>query len=305
MQQLQLTMAGIFTDLATINDDLRYIRDFFLYLELRETGEAPCDGRSASYSLSDSDSCAIAFENVRFAYPGSERCVLDGVNLLIEPGERIALVGENGAGKTTLAKLLLGLYRPTEGRILVNGRDLVDIDRVTWRKRASAVFQDFYQYHLTVRENIAFGNLERADDRAAIERAAQLSGADGVVASLPNGYDTLLGKAFEDGTDLSVGQWQKIAVARAYMRDARVLVLDEPTAALDAKAEVGIYRQFRDASQGKTSLLISHRLGSARLADRIIVLANGRISEQGSHAELMARGGQYATMLGIQAKWYQ
>jgi len=244
------------------------------------------------------------FENVGFGYPGSDRLVLRGVSLHIRAGERLALVGENGAGKTTLAKLLLGLYRPTEGRVLVDGVDLTHLDPQVWRRHAAAVFQDFQQYHLTVRENIVFGDLDQRDDEEAIRQAARLSGAASVIGDLPQGYDTLLGKDFEDGQELSQGQWQKIAVARAYLRDADVLVLDEPTAALDARAEVEVYRQFRDVSAGKTVLLISHRLGSARLADRILVLNGGAIVEQGTHADLLVLGGRYAHMLGVQAQWY-
>jgi ATP-binding cassette subfamily B protein len=246
----------------------------------------------------------IRFENVGFTYPGSQRPALRAIDLHLRSGERIALVGENGAGKTTLARLLLGLYQPTEGRILVDGVDLANLDPADWRHRAAAVFQEFQQYHLTVRENIGFGNLERLHDLAAIERAGRLSGADAVIATLPAGCETPLGKAYEEGMELSLGQWQKLAVARAYLREAELLVLDEPAAALDARAEVEVYRQFRDVSRGKTVLLISHRLGSARLADRILVLDAGRIVEEGSHAELMARRGLYARMLGAQAQWY-
>jgi ATP-binding cassette subfamily B protein len=298
VQQFQMLLWVLLWDTALIDNDLRYIRDFFLYLDLAP--EASGGARLPNDRLQQ----GIRFERVRFTYPGSDRPALDGIDLQIRPGERIALVGENGAGKTTLAKLLLGLYPPTEGRILADGTDLQELDPAAWRRRSAAVFQEFQQYHLTLRENIAFGNLERAGDDAAIQRAARLAGADEVAARLPRGYDTLLGKEFEEGAELSLGQWQKIAVARAYLRDAEVLVLDEPTAALDARAEVEVYRQFRDVSEGKTVLLISHRLGSARLADRILVLDGGRIVEEGSHAELMRRGGPYARMLGTQAQWY-
>jgi ATP-binding cassette, subfamily B, bacterial len=298
MQQLQQEMRDLLWGIAVVDNDLRYIRDFFLYLDLPE--EEPGTAHLPAGRLLQ----GIRFERVRFAYPGSERLALDGIDLWIRPGERIALVGENGAGKTTLARLLLGLYAPTEGRILIDGVDLAQLDPTAWRRRAAAVFQDFQQYHLSVRENIAFGQLERTDERIAIERAARLSGADTVAATLPRGFDTLLGKEFEEGVELSPGQWQKIAVARAYLREAEVLVLDEPTAALDARAEVEVYRQFRDVSAGKTVLLISHRLGSARLADRILVLDGGRVVEEGTHAALMQNGGLYARMLGIQSQWY-
>jgi ATP-binding cassette subfamily B protein len=247
----------------------------------------------------------IHFDRVTFAYPGAARPVLDGIDLTLRPGERVALVGENGAGKTTLAKLLLGLYQPTAGRIIVDGIDLADLDLEWWRRRAAAVFQDYVKYELTAGENIGFGDLSRLNNAPAILAAAARSGADAVVAALPLGYQTMLGKAYdEDGHDLSIGQWQKLAIARAYLRDTVVLVLDEPTAALDARAEVEVYRRFRDMAEGKSVLLISHRLGSARLADRIIVLEHGRIVEEGSHAELVVRGGRYATMYAAQAQWY-
>ena len=300
VQQFQQALFGLFWNVALIDNDLRYIRDFFHYLDQpEEIGvTAPADAPAGVRRE------GITFENVTFGYPGSDRLVLRDVSLHIRPGERLALIGENGAGKTTLAKLLLGLYRPTEGRVLVDGVDLAHQDPQVWRARTAAIFQDFQQYHVTARENIAFGDLTRQGDEGAVCQAARLSGADTVIADLPHGYDTLLGKAFEDGQELSQGQWQKIAVARAYLRDADVLVLDEPTAALDARAEVEVYRQFRDVSDGKMVLLISHRLGSARLADRILVLGDGSIIEEGTHADLLAQGGRYARMLGIQAQWY-
>lgn len=335
VEGFQGSMLGFLENLALLDSDLRYIRDFFLYLDLPEeatadrrpltaaevfpTAPTPGSGRPTSPGVTepagDGPGAAVGgqrsavvpgirFENVGFTYPGAERPALWSIGLHLRPGERIALVGENGAGKTTLARLLLGLYCPTQGRILVDGVDLREIDPAAWRRRAAAVFQEFQQYHLTVRENIGFGDLERLHDLPAIERAGRLSGADAVVATMPAGYETPLGKAYEEGVELSLGQWQKLAVARAYLREAELLVLDEPTAALDARAEVEVYRQFRDVSRGKTVLLISHRLGSARLADRILVLEAGMIVEEGSHAELMARGGLYARMLGAQAQWY-
>ncbi len=321
VKQFQQDLFGLFWNTALIDNDLRYLRDLFLYMD--QPDEAPGSiggdafdqergGGVLSHRLSVNtepvedvhERRGIVFDKVSFSYPGSDHLVLRNLDLQIRPGERLALIGENGAGKTTLAKLLLGLYHPTSGRILVDGMDLASLDLHAWRAHATAIFQDFHHYQVTVRENIAFGDLDRRDDQAAIERAARLSGAAEVIGELPHGYDTLLGKEFAEGQDLSEGQWQRIALARAYLRGAEVLVLDEPTAALDARAEVEIYRQFQDVSAGKTVLLISHRLGSARLADRIVVIEEGAIAEEGTHKDLVALGGRYARMLGIQAQWY-
>jgi ATP-binding cassette subfamily B protein len=294
--------------------DLRYLADLIDYLDISEAellDALPVTDvhRSAvepQAVAKRQQSPAIVFSEVSFTYPGSEGMVLDRVDLTIKPGERIALVGQNGAGKTTMAKLLLGLYRPTSGSITIDGVDIKDIEPAQLRRGVAAVFQDYLRFELTARENIGFGDLARIDDRPAIESAAAKSDAAEFVGMLSAQYETTLGRAFdENGQDLSSGQWQRLASARAYFRDASVLVLDEPTAALDAKAEVAVYRQFRDMSVGKSVLLISHRLGSARLADRIVFLDEGRIVEQGSHDELLKAGGRYARMYSIQAEWYR
>jgi ATP-binding cassette subfamily B protein len=247
----------------------------------------------------------ITFDAVSFRYPGAPEPALRGVSLEIRPGERLALVGENGAGKSTLARLLLGLDEPMEGRILVDGVDLREIDPTSWRERAAAVFQSFVRYQLTARENIGLADPASLYDDDRIRAAAQRSSAHAVIETLPHGYETPLGKGFEGAHDLSVGQWQKLALARAYMREADLLVLDEPAASLDALAELEVYRQFSEASVGKTVLLISHRLGSARLADRIVVLEAGTVAQTGTHDELIARGGPYAEMYRLQAEWYR
>ena len=276
--------------------ELRYVPEF---LSLEE-GEKKDGLRPPRLFQTD-----IRFEKVTFTYPGGSVPVLADIDLQIRPGERIALVGVNGSGKTTLVKLLLGLYRPTRGRILVDRIDLQQIAPDAWRSRVGAVFQDYVRYALTVRENIGFGRLEKLDDLDAIRTAAKRSAAAEPVEDLPRGYDTILGKEFQVGHDLSIGQWQKLAIARAYLRDARLLVLDEPASALDALAELEVYRRFAELSAGKTVLLISHRLGSARLADRVLFLKNGRISEEGAHADLMAAGGAYAELYDMQAEWYR
>ena len=280
-------------------DDLRYLQDYFEFmdgprLDLDEGRRLPGQLREG-----------IRLENVSFTYPGGERPALANLDLTIRPGERVALVGENGAGKTTLIKLLLGLYRPTAGRIVVDGVDLNELAPDDWYRRFGTVFQDFVRYQTTVRENIVFGWPEGRDDTRALAATVARSGADEVVAALPDGLDTPLGKEFQAGVDLSVGQWQKLAIARAYFRPADILILDEPASALDAKAEAAVYEHFARMAEASTVLLISHRLGSCRIADRILVLRDGALVEQGTHAELLAADGEYAVLYRLQAAWYR
>ncbi len=217
----------------------------------------------------------------------------------------LALVGENGAGKTTLVKLLARLYDPDEGRILLDGHDLREYDLGALRANIGVIFQDFVRYHLTAAENIAVGRIEARDDRARIVTAAERSLADEVIAKLPAGYDQIIGKRFRTGVDLSGGEWQKVAIARAYMRDAQVLILDEPTAALDARSEFEVFQRFKELSEGKTAVLISHRFSSVRMADRILVLADGKVESMGTHEELLAQGGRYAELFELQAAGYR
>jgi len=300
---------NIANGLRNIYEELQYseyLRDF-LTLEA-EAPETPEIGQPIQRPLRE----GILFHDVSFTYPGADRPALSNINLQIRPGERIALVGENGAGKTTLVRLLLGLYRPTQGTIFVDGIDLSTLDPEAWRREATAVFQDFVCYPTTVFENIAYGDtaLLAASSQAAFEThsriaaAAAQSGADGFVADLPQSYTTPLGKEWPGGMELSSGQWQRLALARAYLRDAQIVALDEPTAALDPRAEVEFYRQFTQVAAGRTAILVSHRLGAARLGDRIVVLEHGRIVEQGDHEALLHRNGVYAQMYGLQARWY-
>jgi ATP-binding cassette subfamily B protein len=225
--------------------------------------------------------------------------------MTLGPGEKIALVGENGAGKTTLVKLLARLYDPSEGRIVLDGHDLREYDLDDLRREIGVIFQDFVQYSMTATDNIAVGRIEQRENRDRIREAARRSLADAVIAKLPGGYEQMLGKRFATGVDLSVGEWQKIALARAYMRDAQLLILDEPTASLDARAEHEVFQRFSELTLGKSAILISHRFSTVRMADRIIVLSDGEILEQGTHEELLRREGKYAELFNLQAQGYR
>jgi ATP-binding cassette subfamily B protein len=231
--------------------------------------------------------------------------VVENINFRLEAGEKIALIGENGAGKTTLVKLLARLYDPTAGQILLDGVDLREYDVEDLRKEIGVIFQDYMRYELLAKENIGFGKIEDLDDRERIELSAHKSMAFQVIAKLPNGYDQMIGRRFDGGVDLSGGEWQKFALARAYMRDAQLLILDEPTATLDARAEYEVFRRFAELTKGRMAVLISHRFSTVRMADRILVLQNGRIHEQGTHHHLVALGGQYAELFELQAAGYR
>ncbi|RYZ45323.1 MAG: ATP-binding cassette domain-containing protein, partial [Myxococcaceae bacterium] len=240
-----------------------------------------------------------------FTYPGRTQPTLQGVSFHIAPGERLALIGENGQGKTTLVKLMMRLYDPTGGQILLDGVDLRDYALEDLWHEVGVIFQDFARYEMTATHNIAVGRIDRSEDAELIAQAAQKSLANTVIEQLPLGYAQMLGRRFEGGVDLSGGEWQKIALARAYLRDAQMLVLDEPTAALDAKAEQDVFNRFGELSAGKMALLISHRFSTVRMADRILVLEGGRIVEEGPHDLLLAGGGRYATMYETQASRYR
>lgn len=271
---------------------LEFFKKYFSFLSSTPSMPMPPSPQPVPADLT------IRFENVSFAYPDGRKA-LEDVSFTVRPGERLALVGENGAGKTTIVKLLMRLYDPSSGRVTVGGVDLRELDLAAWRASVGAVFQDFVKYQLSTRENIAVGALERIQDNAALEGAAARSGFDLEAIKL----DQMLGKQF-DGTDLSGGQWQKLATARAFLRDARVLVLDEPSAALDPKSEAALFDDFVRLSDGKTTFLVTHRLASTARADRILVLKAGRLVESGAHTALMAQGGEYAQMYTVQAAQY-
>ena len=294
-------MESLVSNLVDVSEQALYVKDLFDYFETQPkivSGPNPLPAPRPIKS-------GYEFRNVSFAYPGSERKVLSNINLSFRPGERIALVGENGAGKTTLVKLLSRLYDPTEGSILLDGKDLRDYDVDDLRREIGVLFQDYMRYDMLVSENIGFGRIEALGDQQRIEAAAQKSLASGLIATFPNGYSQILGRRFEGGLDLSTGQWQKMALARAYMRNAEILVLDEPTASLDARAEFEVYRRFLELIQGKMAILISHRFSTVRMADRILVLENGVIAEEGTHGELMAIGAKYAELFELQAAGYR
>ena len=294
-------MESLFSNLANVSEQALFIKDLFDFFESKPAITSAADALPAPRPIRQ----GFHFQDVSFAYPGSDRKVLSGVSFRFEPAERIALVGENGAGKTTLVKLLARLYDPTEGRILLDGIDLREYSVEDLRHEIGVIFQDYMRYDMLASENIGVGRIENVEEEQRIIRSAEKSLAAGVVESLPQKYQQMLGRRFEGGTDLSTGQWQKVALARAYMRDAQILILDEPTASLDARAEFEVYQRFVDLTAGKMAILISHRFSTVRMADRIFVLAEGQIVEQGNHQQLVALGGRYAELFEMQAAGYR
>jgi ATP-binding cassette subfamily B protein len=300
-RRLRNLLEGLLIGFSQVAGQALYLDDLFSFFEIQPEIVSPPDARPVPVPIRE----GFTFEDVGFRYPGAERWAVRHLTFTLHAGEVLALVGENGAGKTTLVKLLARLYDPDEGRILLDGHDLREYDLAGLRANIGVIFQDFVRYHLTAAENIAVGRIEARDDRARIEAAAHASLADEVIAKLPGGYEQVIGKRFKSGVDLSGGEWQKIAIARAYMRDAQLLILDEPTASLDARSEFEVFQRFKELSEGKTAVLISHRFSSVRMADRILVLAEGEIEAAGTHHELLAAGGRYAELFELQAAGYR
>lgn len=291
---------AVFATFSSIADQALFLTDLVEFLKVEPKIYSKENPLPAPRPIRD----GFIFEKVSFSYPGIERRILDGLDFKLAAGERVALIGENGQGKTTIVKLLTRLYDPTEGRILLDGVDLREYSIEDLHSQVGVIFQDFMRYEMTARENIALGRIEAAQN-GAVSRAAWQSRANQVIERFPKTYEQLLGLRFEGGVDLSGGEWQKIALARAYFRNAQLVILDEPTASLDAKSENEVFRRFAELTEFKTALLISHRFSTVRMADRIVVLENGRIAEQGSHAELVALAGRYAGMFEMQASNYR
>ncbi len=300
-RRLRNLLEGLLIGFSQVAGQALYLDDLFSFFEIEPEISSPERPRPFPTPVRE----GFRFEDVGFRYPGAERWAVRHLTFELRAGEVLALVGENGAGKTTLVKLLARLYDPDEGRILLDGHDLREYALADLRANIGVIFQDFVRYHLTAAENIAVGRIEARHDRARIVQAAQRSLADGVIARLPAGYDQMIGKRFKAGVELSGGEWQKVAIARAYMRDAQLLILDEPTAALDARSEFEVFQRFKELSDDRTAVLISHRFSSVRMADRILVLADGQVEAAGTHEELLAAGGRYAELFELQAAGYR
>jgi len=292
---------SLFSSLNNIAEQALYIKDLFDFFETKPAIASAPNALPAPRPIHS----GFEFRDVSFAYAGSDRKVLNRVSFRFDAGERIALIGENGAGKTTLVKLLARLYDPSDGAILLDGVDLCEYDVDSLRKEIGVIFQDYMRYDMLARENIGLGRVEELENQPRIELAARKSLAEPLIAQFSLGYQQMLGRRFDDGVDLSAGQWQKIGLARAYMRDAQVLILDEPTASLDARAEYEVFLRFADLTRGRMAVLISHRFSTVRMADRILVLADGEVVEQGTHRQLVALGGRYAELFELQAAGYR
>ncbi|HEY4206842.1 MAG TPA: ABC transporter ATP-binding protein [Puia sp.] len=300
-RQLRSLLEGILSRFTSVSQGAIYLRDLFEFFEIQPRIQTAAHPRPFPHSIKE----GFRFENVGFKYLHSDRWAIRNLHFTLRPGEKLALVGENGAGKTTLIKLLARLYDPVEGRIFLDGADLREYDPEDLRRNIGIIFQDYLRYQMTFSQNIAVGNILQVDNRPLIEEAARHSLADKLAGNLPGHYDQALGRRFHQGVELSGGEWQKVALARAYMREAQLLILDEPTAALDARAEYEVFQRFADLTRGKTALLISHRFSTVRMADRILVLDKGQLLEIGSHEELLELDGRYAELFHLQAAGYR
>jgi ATP-binding cassette subfamily B protein len=300
-RRLRNLLEELLANFSSIAGQALYLDDLFSFFETKPEIISPSNPLPFPQPIRS----GFVFENVGFIYPGADSWAVRNLSFGLRAGEVLALVGENGAGKTTIVKLLARLYDPNEGRILLDGHDLRSYELASLRQNLGIIFQDFVRYNFSAADNIAIGSIASHNDRSRIEQAARLSNADGIIEKLPLGYDQMIGKRFKNGVELSGGEWQKIAIARAYIRDAAVLILDEPTAALDARSEFEVFRNFRKLSKGKTALLISHRFSSVRMADRIIVLAGGSVEAEGSHEELVQQSARYAELFELQAAAYR
>jgi ATP-binding cassette, subfamily B, bacterial len=301
IQQSSSNLQQAFSTASGIADQALFLTDLIAFFDMKATVQSKPNALPAPRPIKR----GFEFRNVSFAYPGTERRVLKNFNFHLKPGERIALIGENGQGKTTVVKLITRLYDPTEGEILLDGIDLREYSIDDLHREMGVIFQDFMRYEMTARENIAVGRVEMPHTQDEIESAAHKSLAEGVINKMTGGYEQMLGRRFEGGVDLSGGEWQKIALARAYLRDAQLLILDEPTAALDAKSELEVFERFAELTMGKMALLISHRFSTVRMADRIVVLEGGQLVEEGTHQTLIDLGGRYAGMFEMQAASYR
>jgi ATP-binding cassette subfamily B protein len=301
VQRGQSSMQSLFGALANLYEDNLFLATMDDFMEIEPRIVAPERPRPFPVPIRR----GIVFEDVSFHYPGSSRPVLEGVDLEIPAGQVVALVGANGVGKSTLVKLLCRLYDPDGGRIAIDGIDLREFDPEELRRHISVVFQDFFRYSFPARDNIWFGDVGRPRDDPGIEAAGALAGADGFLAGLRHGYETILGPMFEGSEEISIGEWQKVALSRAFFRESQLLVVDEPTSALDAVAEADLFEKLRALVRGRAALLISHRFSTVRMADRIYVVEDGQVLESGSHEDLLGLGGKYASLFRMQAAPYQ
>jgi len=300
-RQVRASLEGILLQFSSLTQEAIYLQDLFDYFAIKPLIDSPAVTRPFPNPIQQ----GFVFENVGFKYTNSDRWAVRNLSFTLQAGEKLALVGENGAGKTTLVKLLARLYDPAEGRILLDGHDLRDYDLLEFRRNIGVIFQDYTRFKMSAGTNIAVGDIDQRTNQPRIETSAERSLADTVIAKLTGGYDQQLGRSFGKGVDLSGGEWQKVALGRAYMRDAQLIILDEPTAALDARAEYEVFQRFIKLTEGRSAVIISHRFSTVRMADRILVLENGHLLEFGTHAELLEKAGRYAELFGLQARGYQ